>query len=369
MPVQFLCTHCHRRLSVGHRKAGTTVDCPKCRQPNVVPGSSLSADEKHATAGPPENSAPPQPAFRAESAAAAPDCSDPIINFVAPTDAAFDDVLQLITDRETTAAPRMAPPAQAAPPGVPAEVLRDVPVVVVAAPPPIPPVVAFDSRPAASAAGSGRGGVARRGRQDEAVLLITRKAVYAQAALTLGLVILAFLAGLLIGRSNRPVATVSSDKNKASAEPVPLDGHVLYSLSPGRSRPDSGATIIALPAGKSPAKKIAARGLKPGDGDDLSALPAADDLRSLGATVARADKSGQFELVVPRPGDYSLVIVSHHAQRPDDQTIAMADAKELGRVFASPSDLIGQHRYAVVSQRLAGAPRPFTHEFGPTDKE
>ncbi|HVX12541.1 MAG TPA: hypothetical protein VHC22_15275 [Pirellulales bacterium] len=197
---------------------------------------------------------------------------------------------------------------------------------------------------------------------------MTRKAVYAQAALAAGMVLLAFVAGFAVGRSGRPVGK-SSTARAAADEPVPLDGYVLYALTPGESLPDEGATVMALPVGKKADPKISARGLRPGDDDDLSETPAAEALRSLGGAVARTDSSGQFQLVVPRPGEYSLVLLSHRANRPGGQPIAANDRDELGRVFASPKELIGDKRYSITSRRLAGAPPAFTHEFEPTDKK
>ncbi len=47
----------------------------------------------------------------------------------------------------------------------------------------------------------------------------------------------------------------------------------------------------------------------------------------------------------------------------------MSDRDELGRVFASPKELVGEKRYSITSRRLAGAPAAFTHEFEPTDKK
>jgi hypothetical protein len=205
----------------------------------------------------------------------------------------------------------------------------------------------------------------RRVRPPEgSVLLITRQAVYAQAALTGGLVLLAFLAGLFLGRGNRPTTKTTSIETATAAEPVALDGHVLYAFSPGESLPDAGATVIALPVGKKPNRKITAR-----EADDLEAAPAADALLAAGAAVARADSHGQFQLVVSKPGDYSLLIISHHSKRPGGQTVALADQEELAGYFASPSELIGQNRYTMAARRLSGAPPAMTHEFGPTDKK
>jgi phage FluMu protein Com len=37
MPIRFRCEHCRQLLSVGSKKAGTTVSCPKCKSRIVVP--------------------------------------------------------------------------------------------------------------------------------------------------------------------------------------------------------------------------------------------------------------------------------------------------------------------------------------------
>lgn len=379
MPVQFTCSRCHRRLSVAHRKAGTTVACPKCGSPNVVPGSAINQAESQA--------APAAPATDEVATAAAPEAALPALpespvdppekgDFQELISTAFDDVQHLITEQETGGAaeaamapPPIAPPVMTPvtpPAAAPVEAALSAPV----APPPIPPATAATIEPRLPSVSStaSRRPAARRGRHDDGVvLLLSRQAVYAQAALAGGLALLAFLAGLTMGRASRPVQK-SESGSPAASEPVPLEGYVLYSPSSGNTMPDAGAIIIALPAGKAPAEKIAASGLRPGDGDDLSAVPAVDELRAIGGAIARADQRGQYQLVVPRPGDFSILIVSRRAKRGSERTIAMADQQALARVFASPSDLIGQQRYAIISRRLAGAPPPYNHEFGPTDK-
>ena len=358
MPVQFTCSRCRRTLSVSQRKAGSIVACPKCGEPNVVPQPVGAAGEQPATVVPPASTvAPPTPAgpfpvgeVKIETTIGATSTAN---RSFLPEAGAFDDIPALISEPIATPATVAAPP----------------PIV------PTPPPLAGRSPSATADIGgfvpppiTARQPVARRARkQDGTVLLITRQAVYAQAGLVAGLVLLAFIAGLLIGRGSRPAAKVAAPS--AAAEPVALDGHVLYALSPGASLPDAAAIIIALPADKKPAHKIAARGLRAGDDDDLDASPSAEALRTIGAAVVRSNDSGQFELVVQRPGDYSLLIISHHASRPEGSTIALADAEELSQYFASPKELIGQQRYALIAMRLAGAPPAFTHEFGPTDKQ
>jgi hypothetical protein len=205
----------------------------------------------------------------------------------------------------------------------------------------------------------------RRGKHaDGQVLVVSRQAVYAQAGLMAGLLIVAFLAGLFVGRGSRDGKSATTAE-KVVAEPVALGGHVLYALSPGDSLPDEGAVVIALPSDKKPDVKLAARGLRADDETDLDAEAA---LSEIGAAMARSDARGQFQLVVPHPGNYAVLMISSHATRPDGVTLPMADGEELSRYFASPNQLIGQKRYALISRRLGGSPAPLTHEFGLTDK-
>src|SRR5262245_53966413 len=37
MPIRFTCPHCHQKLSVGQRKAGTTAECPRCKRELTIP--------------------------------------------------------------------------------------------------------------------------------------------------------------------------------------------------------------------------------------------------------------------------------------------------------------------------------------------
>ncbi len=372
MPVQFTCSHCRRTLSVARRKAGTPVACPKCGQSTIVPPAEgpLSdinpvvvmpalgdakppaeiATAPPATNAPASKLAPPKlPGATASPAPASvpPPAPGPLASEIG----AFDDIPALIGDAEPIAVgnvPASAPPFPPAPPPLPADVVNDLRFTESLATTSIAPATARLKQ-------------ARRAKQaDGQVLLITRRAVYAQAGLTAGLLIAAFLAGLLIGRGERP----ETSSSPATAEPVALSGHVLYALSPGESLPDEGAVVMALPVDDRPDVKLAARGLRPDD-DDLDETH--DALRAAGGEVARSDAGGQFQLVVPRPGNYRLLVVSRHATRPD-ATLDTADAKELAKYLAEPGDLIGQKRYALLVRRLTGSPAPFTHEFGPTDK-
>jgi DNA-directed RNA polymerase subunit RPC12/RpoP len=49
MPVRFRCTECRALLSIASRKAGATVQCPRCRTAVTVPGSVESATSAEST--------------------------------------------------------------------------------------------------------------------------------------------------------------------------------------------------------------------------------------------------------------------------------------------------------------------------------
>ena len=359
MPVQFVCSKCHRKLSVGSRKAGCTVACPKCGQENIVPQPAAAAEQTSSAvtivAAEP-TSAPPVAAVEAR-----PEPFD--FN-------GFDDVLQLIEDKPSAAvaASVAVTPPPVAPPPIAVATAGGGPVSTVAGPPPVAPIappaiseVGIQAPPVRSTA------MRHRPQPSSGFLLGARKALNVRNGVVAGLVVFAFLAGWFAGRAGR--TTQVSPPPEPTGEPVPLEGRVLYSLSPGHSLADERAIVIALPEGKTPAKKIDVRGLRPRDQDDLDAVPSAEALRALGGSVVRAGEQGEFVLVVPRPGNYSVLIISRHASRPEELGVGMSDAKELGEYFTSASDLIGQQRYSLSSRRLVGSPPELIHEFGPTDKE
>ncbi|HJT33465.1 MAG TPA: hypothetical protein VJ783_15585 [Pirellulales bacterium] len=200
----------------------------------------------------------------------------------------------------------------------------------------------------------------RRGRDSDAMLLVSRKVVYAQAALMAVVALAALTAGYLIGRSAR--STAPSSDAVASGEPVALEGHIGYTFATDASEPDAGAVIAVLPAKTQPARKLEASLFHPGAAE-ASTVAARDALESLGGALAKAGDDGHFQLVVPRPGEYYLLIVSSHAERPSDQPISRKHFAKLSGYFDAPAQAIDDKRYAWLSRRLTGAPPPVRHEF------
>lgn len=344
MPVQFHCTQCRRTLSVGQRKVGATVACPKCGAPNTVPRPERSQAAPVAASMTESAPAPTTPG------SAAPD--SPAI----PEAVVFDDIPELIAMIDSM--PVASSTASAIPPA------SEAPAAVA---PPAPPVLGEmllpsvprrgPSPPVSSARSSG---AIRRGRDNDAMLLVSRTAVYAQAALMAVVALAALTAGYLIGRGAR--STAPSSDAVAAGEPVALEGHIGYTFATDALEPDAGAVVAVLPAKKQPARKLEASLFSPGAADE-SKVAAREAVESLGGALATADDDGHFQLVVPRSGDYFLLIVSRHAERQRGQPISPKHLAKLSAYFDAPADLIDDKRYAWLSRRLAGAPPPVRHEF------
>jgi hypothetical protein len=140
MPVRFLCPACHQLLSIGTRKIGAEVECPKCRSTIVVPN-------------------PQQP----DPATAAPPTEPPSLF----EQAGLEQALSAISARESLATHSETAPAYNSPP---ADAL-------------------FPVRPAETA----------KPAQDDSLVEISRRVLYLQAALLALVAVVAFVCGYVIG--------------------------------------------------------------------------------------------------------------------------------------------------------------------------
>jgi hypothetical protein len=352
MPVQFHCQQCHRRLSVTQRKRGTIVNCPKCGRPNLVP-QAPSGPVGEAIA---ESARPPDP----ESGHVEVVVFDDIPDLIAEPRRPSIPVVQASSSGETTGqrAPSASGESSAIPPQPPSAVSG-------------PPLL-WASTVEASGPGASRTSqaVARlKPRPEDAMLLLSRRAVYALAALLLAVSLLAFLAGYLIGRGRRSAPSdAAAAGSAAEVDPVALEGSMIYSAAPGQYKPDAGAAAIALPIDRVPAEKLPSADLHAGDSTDTRWAALANGLSSLGGALARANDDGDFQLVVPQPGEYQVLLISAHARRPKGKGIDAEDLRQLASYFADGAGLIGRGKYVWLRRRLAGVPTPLNHDFGADGK-
>lgn len=118
---------------------------------------------------------------------------------------------------------------------------------------------------------------------------------------------------------------------------------------------------------KTPAEKLPAAGLRAGEAEDSHWAPLANPLAAFGGALARANDEGDFQLVVPQPGDYYLLIVSRHAKRPAAKGIDKEELSRLAFFIADGAGLIGPDKYVLI-RRLSGVPAPLNQDFGADGK-
>jgi hypothetical protein len=158
--------------------------------------------------------------------------------------------------------------------------------------------------------------------------------------------LVAFLAGLLIGRGVAP-----SSPSEAAQSPVALQGVVRFATR-GNVQADVGAVVLALPENKVPAAKIPLAGMRPSEQPAIASQAA---LAAIGGGVTRVAADGSYQLPLSQPGQYCLVIISRHAQRPGEAAIDAFQLAMLERYFDRPQELIGRSQYLWKVQNVRGS--------------
>lgn len=299
MPVQFICPQCRQLLSVSRRKIGTMFACPRCQAMSIVP--------------------PPIGEGEATVTGAA----------MMPAPSARAGGYEVINELLGPAGGMPSAPYPGASPqagwGAP------------------PTGIAGTLQPSSAMA-----------HDVEDLILVSRRAIYAQACLFLLVAAAGFTVGFWAGRGQG--AATGGNGGKAAAEPVALRGTVTYAGSG-----DAGSVVLVLPASK-PSSKLPASGMRPEDSasDFDNALAR---VQEAGGDGQRVRDNGSFEVVVPRPGDYCVLIISRHANRPSGQRMSRDDVAAMSGYFDVVSDLVGPHQYVWLNEHLTATAAPLVHQF------
>lgn len=364
MPVQFVCPKCSQLLSVGSRKVGQPVDCPRCRQKVVVPTQEVAAlgmalrESSRAPSAPPaipefvvyDDVAPPvdrDPPPPADAVIPPPPPVQPPAPPLFDFDPAGPPLIDLgqITSKKVASGKSSTKTSSHLPGTAPEAV----------AVPPIGPSTrpAKAGVPPARLIGKPGGGP---------MLLISRPVVYLQAGLFAAVAIVSLTAGYLIGRGVTPEATAGGAAQ--AGEAVVLQGTLQFTNDAGQPRGDARGVIVALPDGKFPNPKLAIGGLRPSDADLAPGSPTLLAIESLGGAYQRAAADGSYSLAVPQPGKYLVCFVSANAARPAKTAPDEFQLALVKRYLADAEGLIGAQKFAVKIEDLPGGAAVRSYDFG-----
>lgn len=323
MPIRFACPHCHQKLSVSSRKAGTSADCPRCKRKLSIPTP------------PPE---PARPAPARPQVAAQPPVSKPAI-FIGP---------------ETTPAEKFQPPAaeQFVAAAVPA---TETAVAVAELPPqaedPIwtPDPAGYEGMELVYDTTESTAISQPAFAEHTELVAIPRYVLYLQGGLLAVVALVAFTIGLLAGG-----AILTQPPTTAAAQACVIQGSVTYASGP-RNLPDEGAVIAIIPQTQSkPDEKAPVAGLRPDDPTPGDTHRGIAILQSLGGGYTRADANGRFQVQLPDRGRYLVLVVSSRSQVRSIEEIQTGDILKLGPFFDNAADLLGNHRYQLTQESFRG---------------
>lgn len=191
---------------------------------------------------------------------------------------------------------------------------------------------------------------------------VSRRVVYLQGVL-LGLVaVSAFVLGILTARS-WPRAGDSGSSLQID-RPCTVHGHITSRSLDGKTTPDSGCVVLAVPTERLPDEKLDYVGLRAVDPPLPPVHRTMRRLAALGATCARADEQGGYRIELPRGGTYFVLFLSRRPCRPGRKFPNRKDLAELGRYITSAFDLLDDRQYAWRRQQLRNDVR-LDWEFAP----
>lgn len=400
MPVRFHCPSCRQFLSIARRKIGTTVNCPRCFIPVKVPSEDEAAPAASTTQGSEKSGAAEAVVFDEveellqqvpargmawnSPPAAAP--SPPVRPSVAPP--------QLPVNPTVPATPSFAAPSVASPPAAttsppqvahaatfaatlssaapahaasqPSSMPREVPAAPamatshVTTPAAAAPTAAQIRAPESFRSPAPRSNSPPRPMfHPELVmsyLFVHRSAIYLQGVVLLLITAGAFWAGWVAGNQGWLREHAGDPIARKAIATVVVKGSVTLETKAGRQA-DAGAAVILLPLGAD-RKKLPLAGWKGPGGDEPLPEEAANEIRVSGGDVTLVKDDGSFEMVVPQAGEYQLLVISEHGNRPTGQLPNKQHVEEMVEWFASPMSLLGWQLYLWQPQQIVDPPAP-----------
>lgn len=368
MPIKFRCPHCEQFLGISRSKAGAVTDCPMCGRTIRVP----KLDGSIAPLPQPKLNHGDSGLARALDALASlggADASDRV-----------DDETRSASPGGVFLAP--APPVEAVPIQVPLppEPTHHSPNVPISRPTP-PPRSTF-----ATHSTPGLDPLQELAALQTSPRLRASAATFDRRQLLLiggisGLLGIGFgfLVGRMTGRSGMAATPPVAVENPAAPlppEPPPvgpatgqgvatapvseagdlhlaIEGRVTFVNAAGESRPDSGARILAIPARRPGTLKLPVMSFRAG-ANEADFRVAQASMRALGGDYTLASLDGHYEVRLPAPGKYHLLIVSKYQGRAPEQANDPAGVAVLKEWFDQPRLFFGQTQSTLADVQFDG---------------
>jgi len=184
---------------------------------------------------------------------------------------------------------------------------------------------------------------------DRRLVTFPRYVLYAQGALIAVVALVAFVLGIVLGRTGAPPPAV-----EVANEPVLVEGNVTYQIRPGQDVADTGAVVVVVPKEKFPTSRLSITGLRPQDPPQLyGENEAIKEIESLDGSYQRVPASGKFGIMA-KPGKYHVLVISRNAFRAKNSPLVPNHMAILADYFDSANELIGNYQYSFASHDLPG---------------
>lgn len=177
-----------------------------------------------------------------------------------------------------------------------------------------------------------------------------------------------FCLGWLANRG-QSVPTKPQNKPAEGTTPVLLAGQIRYGRPNGLPIPDGGAVVIVLPSHTTPERPIPIEGLRPWDSETAAGQVNRQRLAELGAGWVKVAEDGSYNVVLPQPGKYWVLMISRSLARRKatlelaNRGIAELDLKQMSQYFERPGDLIGPQAYHWSLETIGPTGLNLNHDF------
>ncbi|MCS7306802.1 MAG: hypothetical protein NZ602_17040 [Thermoguttaceae bacterium] len=315
MPIRFRCVACRQLLSIGRRKAGTEIQCPKCGRSQLVPSPEEAAAALAAEAAARTQTSP----------------STPTGIFI------FDEDLE--EESWTDSGSLVSSESGGGQMGA----------------------VGYASAPSPVGLSPAPSPQASLTSPTKEQIWISRRSLYLQALLIFLVGAGGFGLGYWLGRADNPARSSPPEPEKPMG-PVFLEGRLFYRPEPLRVVPDEGAVAIFLPADRAPEERFITIGLRPQDPPPESSNPTIQAINRFGGAYARTSPEGSFLVQLPAPGQYYMLLISRHARR-NQADVADQILQEMKKYFPEPKNLIDQAKFHWTSLTVRLGMPPIEHDF------